>query len=240
MSSQDSRISDEEFERRLNAKSYNTTYRAPDEQNVQKDKYIDDWFKSQRQQSGQTLLNEIKEFEEQKQLQNFTQQQTGATQALPPNAINSQQSKFFNETKILFPKELKFENFLNDKYASFYYFSHHPKTSNKFEISDIDTSDRLLKSRNTGYLTTWLSISLVSYYMTKYLKHSNIPWGITYKFTFIGFLAKYLFFPSVMSSTIDKYLLAAPFEKRLDQIIQKYSLSSDPLFREVFESQQKK
>ncbi|KAL4450772.1 hypothetical protein ABPG74_011614 [Tetrahymena malaccensis] len=240
MSSQESRISDEEFERRLNAKSYNSTYRANDEQNIQKDKYIDELFKSQRQQSGQNLLNEIKEFEEQKQLQSFSQQQSGANQALPPSPLSNQQSKFFNETKILFPRELKFENFLNDKYASFYYFSHHPKTSMKFEISDVDTSDRLLKSRNTGYLTSWLTISLVSYYMTKYLKHSNIPWGITYKFTFIGFLAKYLFFPSVISSTIDKYLLAAPFEKRLDEIIQKYPLSSDPLFREVFELQKKK
>lgn len=71
----------------------------------------------------------------------------------------------------------------------------------------------------------YFSSALGIYYFTKGLRYNNIAFGMTYRFSLIGFLMKFYFMPQLIARSFDTFVFE-PSEKSLQApILAKYNLN---------------
>lgn len=84
-------------------------------------------------------------------------------------------------------------------------------------------------------LLAFVGTCLAAYKFTNYMRKTNIIYGITYKFTFVGLAIKYFLLPQFVQESVHNFWLKPKFDKNIAPILQKYSFD-EKVYRDFYDA----
>ncbi|KRX08454.1 hypothetical protein PPERSA_12935 [Pseudocohnilembus persalinus] len=128
-----------------------------------------------------------------------------------------------------------YEQFIKNKGEAFNLFSRQKSVLNSGKINSEDSQrfQLAVSSRGTMCLVTIITSSLGIYYLQKGLRFKNIIYGLTYRFTILGFMTKYYLMPQLIARSMDSMFFQRTEKAVQEPILQKYDFNDD-FYKELY------